>query len=52
MSRGRDEPFLERSNRLSEMSGGERLRKIVYVKILDSLRPAENVDGWRRHLRW
>ena len=37
---------LKESTRLLEMSGGERLRKNrVFVKILESLRPAENVDG-------
>ena len=42
----RDEPSCEKSTRLLEMSGGERLRKNrVFVKILESLRPAENVDG-------
>ena len=38
--------YLKKSTRLLEMSGGERLRKNrVFVKILESLRPAENVDG-------
>ena len=41
----RDESSLEKSTRPLEMSGGGRLRKIVYVKILEAVRPVENVDG-------
>ena len=42
----RDGPSCEKSTRLLEMSGGERLAKNrVFVKILEALRPAENVDG-------
>ena len=42
----RDEPSFEKSSRLLEMSGGEGLRKNrVFVKIVEALRPAENVDG-------
>ena len=41
-----DEPSCEKSTRLLEMSGGERLRKkLVFVKTLEAVRPAENVDG-------
>ena len=39
----RDEPSCEKSTRLLEMSGGERLRKNrVFVKKLEAVRPAEN----------
>ena len=42
----RDGPSFETSTRLLEMSGGERLRKKrVFVKTLEAVRPAENVDG-------
>ena len=42
----RDEPSCEKSTRLLEMSGGERHRKNrVFVKILEAVRPVENVDG-------
>ena len=42
----RDEPSCEKSTQLLEMSGGGGLRKNrVFVKILESLRAAENVDG-------
>ena len=40
-----DESSLEKSTRLLEMSGGERLRKNRVVKIVEALRPPENVDG-------
>ena len=41
-----DEPSCEKSTRLLEMSGGERLRKKhVFVKTLEAVKPAENVDG-------
>ena len=37
---------LKKSARLLEMSGGERLQKNrLFVKGLQALRPAENVDG-------
>ena len=40
-----DEPSCEKSIRLLEMSGGERLtKKHVFVKTLEAVRPAENVD--------
>ena len=42
----RDEQSCEKSTRLLEMSGGERLeKKRVFVKILEAVWPAENVDG-------
>ena len=42
----RDGPSFEKSTRLLEISGGERLRrKRVFVKTLEAVRPAENVDG-------
>ena len=41
----RDEPSLEKSTRLMEMSVGERLRKNrTCVKIVEVVRPPENVD--------
>ena len=42
----RDEPLLEKSTRLMEMSVSERLGKNhACVKILEVVRPPENVDG-------
>ena len=41
-----DEPSLEKSTRLLEMSVGERLRKNrACVKIVEAVRLPENVDG-------
>ena len=41
----RDEPLLEKSTRLMEMSVGERLRKnCTYMKKVEAVRPPENVD--------
>ena len=45
MLTGRDELSFEKPTRLLEMSGGEGLRKkIVFVKIVEAVRPTENVD--------
>ena len=42
----RDEPSLEKLTRQLEMSVGERLRKnCACVKLVEAVRPPENVDG-------
>jgi len=42
-----DEPSLEKLTRRLEMSVGERLRKNrACVKLVEAVRPPENVDGW------